>query len=105
MSSMVLDGAAPRSRASDPVTSVEAGRSADLTGSQDAVFSWFEIKPEWTQSELERAMRFSSWSPSRIRSAVSELQAMGLVETTGKTRETKYGRQARVYRAVKAVSR
>lgn len=52
----------------------------------------------WTQGELEEL--FQEWSPSRIRSAVSELEALGLVEWTGETRPTRRGRQARVYRAV-----
>ena len=37
MSTMVLDGGMPRSRSKDPVTSLEAGRAADLKGSQAAV--------------------------------------------------------------------
>ncbi len=102
MSSMVLDGGMPRSRTSDPVTSVDAGRAADLNGSQAAVLGMMRrFVPEhgWTQAELEERLRFD-WSPSRIRSAVSELEERGLVEATGETRPTRYGRQARVYRAV-----
>jgi SOS-response transcriptional repressor LexA len=96
--SMVLDGASPRSRKSDPVTSVDAGRAADLHGSQAAVLDLMRGPYTWTQAELERGI--DRWSPSRIRSAVSELEARGLVEWTGETRPTRYGRQARVYRAV-----
>jgi len=98
MSSMVLDGASPRSRKSDPVTSVDAGRVANLKGSQAAVLSFMRTGGEWTHEDLEIA--FPEWSPSRIRSAASELEALGLVEWTGETRPTKYGRKARVYRAV-----
>lgn len=100
MSSMVLDGVAARSRSTDPVTSVDAGRAADLCGSQAEALDCLRMFPEsgLTQGELERVL----WrrSPSRIRSAVSELVEMGLVEWTGETRPTRYGRQARVYRAV-----
>lgn len=101
MSSMVLDGASPRSRATDPVTSVDAGRAAKLHESQVAVLDLmrgFGVEFGWTQGELEG--RLGEWSPSRIRSAVSELEAKGLLERTGETRPTRYGRQARVYRAV-----
>ena len=100
MSSMVLDGVSPRSRTSDPVTSVDAGRSARLHASQDAVLSFmrkYADQDGFTQGRLESY--FPDWSPSRIRSAVSELEELDLVEFTGETRLTKYGRQARVYRA------
>lgn len=98
MSSMVLDGASPRSRTSDPVTSVDAGRAVNLIGSRAAVELALSGCLELTQGELEQML--PEWSPSRIRSAVSELEADGLLEATGETRPTRYGRQARVYRAV-----
>lgn len=101
MSSMVLDGSAPRSRSTDPVTSVDAGRAANLHRSQAAVLEAFDLMGELTQPELE-ALLDTAWSPSRIRSAVSELVELGLVEATGETRPTRYGRQAQVYRAVTA---
>lgn len=100
--SVVMDGVLPRSRKSDPVTSVDAGRAAKLCDSQAAVLAvmrGFGVEFGWTQCELEDRLRFD-WSPSRIRSAVSELVEAGLVEATGETRPTRYGRQARVYRAV-----
>lgn len=100
MSSMVLDGVSPRSRSTDPVTSVDAGRAAKLHESQAAVLDCLKSWVDGTQGELESAL--PQWSPSRIRSAVSELGARGLVEATGETRPTRYGRQARVYRAVDA---
>ena len=102
MSTMAIDGVMPRSRKSDPVTSVDAGRAADLHGSQAAVLDLmrdFGTEFGWTQGELEDRLR-GEWSPSRIRSAVSELVELGLVEWTGDTRPTRYGRKARVYRAV-----
>lgn len=100
--SMVMDGVMPRSRKSDPVTSVDAGRAAKLCDSQAAVLDLMRGFEEfgWTQCELEDQLR-GDWSPSRIRSAVSELQAKGLVEVIeGAARRTPYGRKARVYRAV-----
>lgn len=98
MSTMAIDGAMPRSRSTDPITSVDAGRAADLHGSQAAVLDLMRGPYTWTQAELERGI--DQWSPSRIRSAVSELVELGLVEWTGDTRPTRYGRKARVYRAV-----
>jgi hypothetical protein len=105
--SMALDGLLPRARRLDPTTSVDAGRAANLCESQKDVFEFMVKVPRnpgqgWTHGELEREMDAYgfTYSPSRIRSAVSELEARGLVEWTGETRPTRYGRQARVYRAV-----
>lgn len=98
MSSMVLDGVAARSRSTDPVTSVDAGRSVNSIDSRAAVELVLCTGAELTQGELEA--RLPEWSPSRVRSAVSELEAEGLVEATGETRVTRYGRQARIYKAV-----
>lgn len=100
MSSMVLDGASPRSRSTDPVTSVDAGRTADLNGSQSLVYGLMATGGTWTQAELEVSIFI--YSPSRVRSAVSELAEQGLVELTGDTRRTRYGRKAQVFRAVTA---
>lgn len=101
MSSMVLDGLFPRSRVSDPTTSVDAGRAADLKGSQAAVLE--RIRGAGyiglTQPELEGLLA-GEWSPSRVRSAVSELVQRGLVDAIAVTRRTRYGRRAQVYRAV-----
>lgn len=100
---MVLDGLSPRSRSTDPVTSVDAGRAADLKGSQAAVLEHMRVTawafPDYTQPELVRD--FPQWSPSRVRSAVSELVDKGLVEPVeGMFRPTRYGNPAQVYRAV-----
>ena len=100
--SMVLDGAMPRARKGDPVSSVDAGRAARLHESQVAVLELmrgFGTDFGWTQGELEQ--RLMDWSPSRIRSAVSELVTLALVEPLeGVFRETRYGRLAQVFRAV-----
>ena len=107
MSTMALDGMMPRSRSTDPVTSVDAGRAAKLCESQKDVLEFMARVPRnpaqgWTHGELEREMDAYGfiYSPSRIRSAVSELESAGLVEWTGDTRPTRYGRKARVYRAI-----
>lgn len=97
MNSMVLDGVNPRARSTDPVTSVDAGRAADLNRSQAVVLAAMRARGTGvTQFELEQYL--PGLSPSRVRSAVSELAEQGLVEVTEKTRPTKYGRQARVWR-------
>lgn len=92
---MALDGV-PRSRRTDPVTSVEAGRRARLRESQSAVLrALTEVDFGLTQSELEA--RITDWSPSRVRTAVSELAEVGLVEPTGTYRKTRSGRNAQVW--------
>ena len=98
--SMALDGLMPRSRRLDPTTSVDAGRAANLHASQAAVLEIIRLgKRGWAQFELEKNL--PEYSPSRVRSSVSELVSRGLVEVIeGKLRETPHGRKARVYRAV-----
>lgn len=104
MSSMVLDGASPRSRSTDPVTSVDAGRAADLKGSQAAVLYALEACGPLAQHELVEIVpgldESYKWEPQRIRSACSELEKLGRVEFTGEYRSTPKKHPARVYRAV-----
>lgn len=96
MSIMALDGVNPRARSTDPVTSVDAGRRADLNRSQTVVLAAMRARGVGvTQYELEQYL--PGMSPSRVRSAVSELAQQGLVLATEETRETRYGRQARVW--------
>lgn len=93
----VLDGSNPRARTNDPLTSVDAGRAADLCRSQAVVLAAMRARGVGvTQEELVRYL--PGLSPSRVRSAVSELAEQGLVEATDETRLTKYGRAARVWR-------
>lgn len=92
---MALDGV-PRSRKTDPVTSVDAGRRARLRESQAAVLETLAgVDFGLTQGELEA--RISDWSPSRVRTAVSELAEAGLVQPTGTFRKTRSGRNAQVW--------
>lgn len=96
MTSMVLDGVNPRARSTDPVTSVDAGRQANLNRSQTVVLAAMRARGIGaTQEELVQFL--PGLSPSRVRSAVSELAERGLVETTGETRPTKYGRKAQIW--------
>lgn len=99
MSSMALDGLTPRSRSTDPVTSQDAGREVNLYRSQEVVYElMLRSERDWTQGELE--FQFT-YTPQRVRSAVSELREKGLVELTGEQRITRHGRKADVYRAVR----
>lgn len=103
MSSMVLDGGLPRSRTSDPVTSVDAGRSVDLPGSQAMVLELLEGYGPSTDFELECGL-MDYYSPQRVRTARAELVIAGLVEATGHTRLSGRGRRrkhhAQVWRVV-----
>lgn len=97
MSTLALDGVNPRSRPTDPVTSVDAGRAANLPRSQSVVLAAMRARGVGvTQYELEQYL--PGMSPSRVRSAVSELANQGRVTTTGETRPTKYGRQAQIWK-------
>ncbi|QAB16986.1 hypothetical protein Leucomu_02805 [Leucobacter muris] len=92
MSSMVLDGGMPRSRSTDPVTSVDAGRSVDLVGSQAMVLELLEDLGPCTDYELEDNLK-DYYSPQRVRTARSELVVQGLVEDTGAMRISQRGRR------------
>ena len=97
MAIAILDGPTPRSRACDPTTSVDAGRMADLSRSQSVVLAAMRARGAGvTQFELEQYL--PGLSPSRVRSAVSELATQGLVERTDETRTTRFGRQAHIWR-------
>ncbi len=106
--SMVMDGLMPRSRAKDPVTSLEAGRAADLKGSQRYVFDTLTTFGPFADHELvefyagdESGRRYyGSWTPQRLRSARKELADAGLVEATGEVVPSEYGRPAQVWQAV-----
>lgn len=105
---MVLDGAAPRARRHDPTTSLEAGRGADLKGSQRYVFDTLDTFGPFADHELvefylddEPGRRiYGTWTPQRLRSARKELADAGMVEATGETVLSDYGRPAQVWRAV-----
>lgn len=102
MSSLVLDGVNPRSRTVDPVTSVDAGRDAQLTASQGEVLSMFHARPidGFADHELVEWAEYSGsrYTPQRIRSARAELAEKGLLEHgEGDYRKTPTGKNARVW--------
>lgn len=104
-----VDEDAPRVRATDPVTSHQA---ADATrksraGSRDAVLAALLRDGALADHELVLAVQSDAtwnggrmYSPSRIRTARSELVERGLVEDAGFTRKTVSGLDAIVWRAV-----
>ena len=105
MSSMVMDGASPRSRATDPTTSVDAGRSVDLTGSQAHVLAILEERGPSADFEIENAADWAAlrdpdaprFSPQRLRSARAELVEAGLVLATAAFRTTSSGRRTQIW--------
>lgn len=102
MSTLALDGIRPRSRRRDPVTSVDAGRYADLNSSQQEVIALFTVQGR-ALADHELVAAAHSWgsrfTPQRIRSARSELAEDGLVVLVeDERRQTESGRTARVWR-------
>lgn len=105
--SAVLDGVSPRARRTDPVTSVDAGRSVNLPESQAQVLEFLGLSParEWILAEFELAVRgwaLDSHRPvfslQRYRSAVAELRDKGLIVNTGQVRHLSHGRGHQVWR-------
>jgi len=101
MSTLALDGVLPRSRSADPTTSVDAGREADLTDSQQDVLEVFRIegRPLADHELVAEAARLGSpFTPQRIRSARAELALLDrLVLVEGESRETETHHRARVW--------
>lgn len=104
MSTIALDGALPRSRAKDPVTSVDAGREAALMESQREVLQLLRnLGCQVSDRELVRhALRVKSvYSPQRLRSARAELAEIGLVVLVdGVYRTSPRGRREQVWELV-----
>jgi len=102
MSSMVLDGVAARSRRTDPVTSVDAGRSVDLPGSQAAVMFGLTYLGPSADFELARSQVVGEYgyTEQRLRSARAELVEQGVVEFSGIYRLTPRGNRTKVWQVV-----
>lgn len=102
MSTLVLDGVSPRTRSTDPTTSVDAGRGARLAASQEAVLEVFmrEGRP-LADHQLVAWLTATSrkrFSPSRIRSARSELTEAGVLVLDDKETKTPSGYSAKLWR-------
>jgi hypothetical protein len=104
--SLALDGTSPRSRRTDPVTSVDAGRWADWGTSQGQVIRFLEGRRHrfWTLKTFVPAVQ--AWaesigddvfSESRYRSAVKELTDQGLITLTGDTDDAPRGHRSRIW--------
>lgn len=86
----------PRVRASDPVTSHEAADTNDVPRSHRFVLTALTWRGAQAQFEVEESLR-NILSPSRVRSALSELEALGMVKRTDEFRLTPSGRRAQVW--------
>lgn len=93
---IVMEADTRRVRATDPITSHEAAANADRTGSKSFVMFALIEHELLAPFELE-AKAGKMWSPSRIRTALSELADAGLVEPSGIYRNTPSGRAAQVW--------
>lgn len=97
---MLWDDDSPRARRTDPLTSHRSADSSNLADSQQAVLTALRVHKHLAAFELEQVLPM--WSPSRIRTALTELQQQGLVNRSEKTRRTRYGRDAHVWEATRA---
>lgn len=105
----LFDDDSPRVRATDPITSHLAADATKKSrpGSRDAVLAALHRDGPLADHELVLAIQADAtwnggrmYSPSRIRTARSELVELGLVEEAGYTRKTVSGLDAMVWRAV-----
>jgi hypothetical protein len=97
--SLYLTGDSPRVRKSDPITSHQAADGSNRAKSKQAVFTKLRVHKHLAAYELESLL--PDWSPSRIRTALKELEKDGLVVRTDRTRPTRFGKQAHVWEASK----
>jgi len=88
-----------RTRRSDPLTSHEAADTNDVHGSQVSVLLTLSMSGPLADHELVE--RIKDYSPSRVRTARSELVEMGMVEFTGFYRLTAGNRRTQVWQVVK----
>ena len=94
---MLWDEDTPRTRKSDPHTSHQAADSTTPYQSQEAVVAFMAAYGMRAAFELE-SMFAGRFSPSRIRTALTELHSQGRVAVVeGVLRETPGGRNARVW--------
>lgn len=97
---MALDGASPRTRSKDPVTSVDAGRAVALPESQTAVLMLLTSEGSMADHELTAlAAKYGiPFSQQRLRTARAELAEAGaVVRVDGEFRLTKSNYRAQVW--------
>lgn len=85
----------PRVRKNDPTTSHEAADSNNVPLSHKQVLFFLSVQRA-AQFEAEQSYH-GQLSPSRIRSAFSELETLGKVRRTDQYRLTPSGRRAQVW--------
>ena len=92
-----LSFAAPRSRRHDPSTSKAAAESMHGEASEhhELILAVLNDHEGLTATEIGCRCKLSSVQVAR---RMKELERLGLAETTGETRRTEAGRQARVWR-------
>jgi hypothetical protein len=95
--STVAETGGPRARLTDPNTSHEAADGSNLAASQAAVLALLEVADTEGMTQPELIAALPEWSESRVRSAVSELVAMGSVVDAGFARLTVHGYRSRVW--------
>lgn len=93
--SIILTDDSPRVRKSDALTSHLAADSSNRADSKQAVLTALRVHKHLAAFELEAVL--PDWSPSRIRTALTELAEEGLVVRTDRTRSTRFGRAAHVW--------
>ena len=86
----------PRVREADPLTSHAAADSNDVPRSHALVLALFAAERWLAQFEAERLLT-GVLSPSRVRSAFSELEQAGRLTRTDMTTRTPFGRAAQVW--------
>lgn len=91
----------PRVRRTDPVSSHEAADSNNVPLSHRLVLQAIDMagKRGLTQAQAEAWLR-GQLSPSRVRTAFSELEVLGKVRRTDEYRKTPSGRRAQVWEVV-----
>ena len=102
--SIIPNDDSPRVRESDPLSSHQAADSITTWGrnaSQEAVLSFLAGQklgpvPAW---RIERALQ-DGWSPSRVRTALTELAANGLLRRHSLTGKSARGRKCDEFEAV-----
>lgn len=95
---VVLWDDSPRVRESDPITSHEAANTIDVPLSHCLVLQTIEFAGVHGLAQFEaEACLVNVLSPSRVRSAFSELETLGKVKRTDEFRPTPSGRRAQVW--------
>lgn len=92
---IVMTGDSPRVRKTHPLTSHKAADLANLPDSQRDVLKKLRVYKMLAAFELETML--PQWSPSRIRTALSEPAERGYVQRLDRFRVTPYGWQAHVW--------